>query len=213
MKPTVLVIAVTCLFISTPAYAARKGFAKIGDSWSLFIRGDELNGMFDTVDVSYTPASGGQFANLASGLNAGVPRAPGEPFTFVNRALDQDPLDGGSGWAIVGRTVTANQLSFAGGPLGGRIDTSSGPQGWLFLANLSLTNDSARPFASGRVQLINAGVIVSELPVLLDGSEIIPNPLVPEPASGIIIIAGALGSAALRRDAARPRPRPLPVAR
>lgn len=78
-----------------------------------------------------------EFGRLDSGAVAGIPRPPGQQATYINRMLNADPLDvdGGMAWNILGLTRTPTEVSFAGGPPVGKINTASEPDGRLFLAN------------------------------------------------------------------------------
>jgi hypothetical protein len=213
MKRIAAAIALALALAASEAHAAGFGLAKAGDAWALFLNGDaslfgndaKLNGQFDTIDFLFQMHSGLQLTNISSGLNAGVPRLPGEPFTFRNRALDQDPLDGGLGWNVLAPTpaITPSTIQWAGGPLGGTIDTRVGHKGgWLFLANFYFSPpvDAELPIG-GRIQLISGGNVVMEIPKLLIDMTI-PLPEVPEPAAGVL---GWSLFAALA--AARPWPR------
>ena len=159
-------------------------------AYSIYLNGESANGNFDTVFVKLLPNPGSQFTNQNSGLSAGVPRPAGQPFSYRNRLLDADPADfpGGLGWTILGAVNTANELSFTGGPLGGKIDTGnptlSAPG--LFLVNVNMPTG----YSIYQVQIINGGVLVQD----------INGPLLdPEPSAAILGSMAIVGLAAIRR--------------
>lgn len=162
-RKTLLVLALFAL--ATPrAHAASLSVVTIANVRSIYLDGGAENGTFNTVIFKATPGlmivtlvnAAGQavgpvlnaapglddpvgylpFGNLSNGLTGNIPRPAGQPFTYYNRMLDGDPLDGGMGWSLVGVVRTSTELAFAGGPLGANISTSSQPGGRLFLANL-----------------------------------------------------------------------------
>lgn len=146
-----------------------------------------LDGQIDTIDFMFTAGPPGTLTALSSG--AGKPA--GEPFTYRNRMLDADPLDGGLGWSVVGQTINASGMTWAGGPLGATISTSGQPDGRLFLANLHFNAPANKLSGTGRVQLIRAGNIVAEL---------LPTP---EPAASVL---GVFALVALRAASRGRRP-------
>jgi hypothetical protein len=159
--------AVIVLLIPTAGGAASLVVEPFGNVHSIYLHGGFDNGNFNAVifqattsshDMYYSVAlhviSGVDvlatlstsifqperfFGNFNSGLVAGAPRPAGDAFTHHNRMLDADPEDveGGLDWTILGLIRTPMQLSFTGGPLGGKINTASQPGGRLFIANLS----------------------------------------------------------------------------
>jgi hypothetical protein len=183
--------ALALAVIACNAHAARIGIANVGEAWALFLNGEGASGQFDTVGVVFTASSQFTLTNINSGFIQGfTPRAAGDQSTFINRRLDQDPLDGGLGWSILGREVTADRLTFGGGPLGGAIETRVGHKGgWLFLANFLFSPpvdaESMKFAGSLSVELLRAGRVIATLPTPLEGF-IIPLPEVPEPAAGVL---------------------------
>jgi hypothetical protein len=156
--------------------------------------------IYDVIELTITPLSGVSFANIGSGLNAGVPRGPNENFTFRNRVLDADPLDGGRGWSFPGQTINATTYTWVGGPNPAiPITTATEPGGRLFLGNVSITGQSpaaTRPghVANVSVNLIANGITVQTITGMLSA---------PEPASfGMAGIAAIAGLAFRRRRAA-----------
>ena len=203
----VLCALLATVLCDSPARAARLGFAWVGESWAMFLNGEQLNGQFNAVGVDLRPANPHTFTNIDSGQVAGSPRPPGDPFTYYNRRLNQDAEDGGLGWNILGLTLTSTQVAFLGGPLGQMIDTSSEPFGWLFLANLHglppATTSVPFPLSWPQVRLVNLnGQTVWESSGF--GSVVILGyPIVPEPAAGMLAGLGLMSLAALRRRGVR----------
>jgi hypothetical protein len=128
---------------------------------SIYLVGEAQNGGFDTITLKATPDIGvhvqlinagapiadlqapviltgsvGAFLNLNSGLDAGVPRPAGQAFTYRNRQLEADLLDGGLGWILQDLVMTPSELSFTAGPTTGKITTATEAGGRLFLANI-----------------------------------------------------------------------------
>ena len=103
------------------------------NNWSLYI--DTEATVFGSIQIDVFPRAGIGFGALSSGTS----RAAGDPNTFRNRVLDADPLDGGLGWLVPGAVVNATTFSFGGGPPGEKINSSTQPNGDLFLANFFFT--------------------------------------------------------------------------
>jgi hypothetical protein len=215
LKRIAVAVALVLVLAASDADAARWGLANVGDAWALFLNGDEpwlsnsakLNGQFDSVDVSFTTSNPYTLVKTNSGLFQGMtPRAAGDQSTFINRRLDQDPLDGGLGWKMIRSPITANGFAFVAGPLGGTIDTRVGREdGWLFLANLLFSPpvdaEALRRAGSVKVQLYRADHKVAELFPTLADDIIIPLPEVPEPTGLDVACMGTAGAVAIRRRA------------
>jgi hypothetical protein len=171
------------------ANAASLSLTQNGNIFSLYIAGEEDNGNFDTVDVAISPTVGATFVNIDGGLDGLFGARPaGQNFTFINRFLGRDPVQGGEGWTVLGFTNTATGFGFAGGPLGRTISTADEPGGRLFLANMVLSPPSGN--ADARVQLISAGNVIEELRILF---------VIPEPATITIAGLGLVGVVAASR--------------
>lgn len=159
---------------------------------SVYLDGGALNGAFDLVNFQATASPPGALRNASlTGLVFGVPRPPGDSFTYINRLLFSDPLDfpESLGWSIIGDRVNDPfELSFATGSLTGTITTAGQPDNRLFLANLYLAPGGA---ANVRVRLTSAGAVLSELTTVVR----IPEP----PTAGLIGSGVLLGVAARRR--------------
>lgn len=186
-----LVAAVSVLACST-AQAARIAVVTNGPTASVFLKaglgsenGGDLNGQFDTVDFAFTPTAPAALQSITSGAG---PRPAGDPFTYRNRVLDADPLDDGLGWSIVGQSITANGVVWAGGPLGLTISTGPAAGPGLFLQNFQFNGPANKNVGTGRVQLIRAGTIVAEIPIV-----------VPEPTTIGLFATSLVGLLGLRR--------------
>ncbi|WP_172991871.1 PEP-CTERM sorting domain-containing protein [Lacipirellula parvula] len=162
-----------------------------------------MNDGFNGLAVQIKPNGGGaSFANVNSGLTAGVPRPAGQAFTYRNRVLDFDPLDPeapgvGKGWTILGAINTASEISFAGGPLGRKINTATEPRGELFLANLYM-----QPYFTftAQITLVRGVDTVFTTTFVPPAIELPQLPEVPEPSSAALLVtAGFAGAIAQRR--------------
>jgi hypothetical protein len=194
-------LAVAVLGLATIGSTANAAFLSVSGSngnYAIYLNGEAT--VFDRVYSWVTPDNGAQFQNINGGLNAGAPRGPGNAFTYRNRAIDlaPDDIDNpgiGKGWTLIPpTTVSANQVSFAGGPLVGNISTAAEPGGRLFLANVMLL-----PGAKGSVAatLTHGGVTVGS-----QWTEFLPPPDPnnwPEPATASMARLSLLGLAAFRR--------------
>jgi len=148
MKNLLALAAVASLFVASAANAAVLSVtsnAAQGIYSALINTGSDV---IDTIDVKFTPGAGSTFINNNSGLASGVPRNPGDPFTYPNRKLNADPLDvdGGQGWTFFGLTNNANTLEFTGTPIGSTINTNNTG---LFLGNVMLNS----PASTGTVTI------------------------------------------------------------
>jgi hypothetical protein len=165
--------------------------AATNSSWAIYLDGSPQNGDFNAVKFDATPV-GGTFLNTTGGLDGGVPRPPGQAFTYYNRLLNADPLDFPASlqWTLLGISANANLLGFTGGPLGLSISTAGQPGGRLFLGNVL---PSAGGSFIAKVQLSNAaGNIVADL-------QAVP---VPEPTSAAVVGAAmAIWTLSRRRRA------------
>jgi hypothetical protein len=160
--------------------------------YSLYFNGGAENGNFDTIIVDILPLAGAQFLNTNSGNEASRPRPPGMPYTYINRAINTDPFDypEGLGWTILGLAPTyelANGLQFTAGPLGGKINTSTMPNGELFLANIIMPPDAQ---AMASVQVVSVGTILQTLTATFP---------IPEPAAAGLATVALLSLAAIGR--------------
>ncbi len=136
-----LSLTVALAFLVLPhAHAASLSVVKTGTAYAVYLNGGADNGGFDTIAVNLTPTGSATFTNQTSGLVAGVPRPAGQAFSYPNRALGGDPLDGPPflAWVILDPMNTPTRLSFDGGPLGQKISTASQPGENLFLANVNM---------------------------------------------------------------------------
>jgi hypothetical protein len=174
MKPIAAQTAVVSALVCSAANAASVTMIPSFSShaWSMYLDGQEADGNFDRVFVRILPltspyAPAFRFFNQSSGLSSGTPRPPGQTLSYRNRILDADPNDplvpGGLGWTIDDAVNTPNELSFRGGPLGGKIDTGNPTRGapGLFLANV-FTYDVPSG-GTYQVQIFNDGALVQEL--------------------------------------------------
>jgi hypothetical protein len=191
---SILTLALVGLVASTAnAASLRVEMTKGNQTNAIYLIGAEHNKLFNTVKLEATPDAGGTPANAFgspnSGLNAGVPRPAGEAFTYLNRQLNADPLDGGLGWSLLGTSTTANLLGFSGGPLGANISTEATG---LFLGNVQFAGAGMR--GTAKVQLSDAaGAVIADLTAPLG---------IPEPGSLGLVGMGMLALAAVRRRVA-----------
>jgi hypothetical protein len=183
MKWFLVAVALASAFVCTAAHAATITTTQNGSAHSLYLNGE--TDVFDTVEVVVTPEPGNTFTPR-SGIEPGVPRPPGQPFTYLNRVLNGDPLDDPSflGWSILGLTITANEFKFTGGPLGQTIETN----GDLFLANLNFGSPSGR--ATAVVKTYRIGNVVADLSLTFP---------IPEPAALALAVMGLAGLVAASR--------------
>jgi hypothetical protein len=185
------------------------GDPSVNSVYSIYLNGEAHSGAFDYIRFFAVPLSpfgpsAASFLSLNGGLAAGVPRPPGQAFTYRNRMLSVDPLEPdmpgvGKGWAIFNPVTSSNQLSFEGGPLSGKISTADEPNGDLFLANFNLPTPSAT-YAYVSVVLVNEGVVVSRLE---EYSVLTPPILFPEPGSAALCAAAFIGMVAVKRRGGR----------
>jgi hypothetical protein len=197
MKALFSLALAVCILAASTAQAARVAVTTNGNVASVYLKaakgaenGGDLNGDFDTLDFLFNSSTGVEMTNITSGNNAGVPRPAGDPFTYRNRVLEGDPLDGGLGWNVLAPNpaITPTEMQWTGGPLGGTIATGDAAGPGLFLANLQFGGPANKASGAGRVQLISAGNIVATIPIII-----------PEPASFGILGVAMMGLAGLRR--------------
>ncbi|BBO31470.1 hypothetical protein PLANPX_1082 [Lacipirellula parvula] len=201
---TLVILATACLCASTDAATLVGYQSNGGHSISLFLKGGALNNGFNALSLK---ATSNAFANVNSGLAAGVPRPAGQAFTYRNRALELDPLDPdvpgvGKGWTILGPIINTTEVSFGGGPLGKKITTAGEPRGELFLANLYSGQLNGFSEFNATLTLVYGGdtVLTESLSVPLGGLP--PLPEVPEPSSAALFMAAIVGGAIAQRKRA-----------
>jgi len=177
---------------AAPMFAVKPIDVSPNNVYSFYVDGAELNGSFDTIYFQAKP-TGGTFINQLSGALGGVPRPPGDLFSYPNRLLTADPLDFPGGLALtqVGLVNTPQELSFTVGKLGGTLTTADQVNGDLFLGNVNLSGPTAG--FTFQVQLISAGNVIYD-PGILVGP-----PIVPEPASFSIAALSFVGLMAAGR--------------
>lgn len=210
-----LFLAVLLAFIAGRAQAAPiwhiKPIGQAADSvWSFFIDGDNLNGAFNAIEFKTWTYPQGRFGNNNSGASAGVPRPPGQQFTYMNRMLGADPVDfpGGYHLAISNLVNTPRELSFTATALNGTISTAAEPGDDLFLGNFYVPSFTVIPdsYYLFRIRLLTAGAAAYDSgpiyyqmgPITMDGP---PQWIVPEPATAFLGSAAgiALGAVTRRR--------------
>lgn len=160
-----------------------------GVAHAIFLDGGVHNGIFTAVDFKVAPASAeAPFINQSSGLDGGVPRLPGAPFSFLNSGVPltfagiTSELKIGD-WPKLGAKNLPTEVGFGSGPLGQKIDTRLLPGGRLFLANVMLPSADARLVGSFRVA--NASGLLQEI-------------VIPEPAADLLA-AACVGAALVAR--------------
>ncbi|MBL9165331.1 MAG: hypothetical protein JNL18_21570 [Planctomycetaceae bacterium] len=176
------------LAASLPARAAQLSMTRNGAIYIFYVDGESLNGGFETIYFQAKATPPGKFANVPNGAAPpGVPRPPGDSFTYPNRMLIADPLDfpGALGLSMVGFINNGQELSYAVGNLFGTITTANQPNGDLFLANLYVPDPT---HFTATVQLISAGTVVFEA-----------TQTIPEPAAGLVALVGLSSLLAFRR--------------
>jgi hypothetical protein len=182
---------VVCSTVNAASLRVHPSFSPTG-IYSVYVNGGTDNGNFDTLIVDIKPDAPALFLNPNSGNEPGVgPRPAGQPFTYINRMINASPDDvpGGLGWTVLGLAPTAelaNGLSFTTGPLGSTINTSGMLNGELFLVNFMIPAGAS---ATGGVQLVSAGTVLRNLP-LID---------IPEPTTAGLASLALVGLAAARR--------------
>ncbi|BBO31468.1 hypothetical protein [Lacipirellula parvula] len=169
-----------------------------GQAMSLFLRGDALNNSFNGMSLEVT---GNSFLNLRNGLDAGVPRPAGQPFTYRNRALDLDPLDPdapgiGKGWTVLSPIQTSTHFSFGGGIIGKQISTATEPRGELFLANLFVSDSFSSIHCE--LTLVNGVDTVLKQSLFFFPELNFPLPKLPEPSSAALLVTAGLAAIAAR---------------
>lgn len=171
--------------------------------WSVFLDSSAISSPFSLIDFKVT-ARQGEFQNINSGLNSGVPWPAGELFTYRNRLLDIDKYDlpnspPGKGWVVL-HSTSASEIYLGGGLSNGIIDTSGEVGGKLFLTNI---HRSAGATFDIEVQLLSSSgtTISTQHHNFLDLAEWTYPELseLPEPGSHLLMLAGVIGLAAMRR--------------
>lgn len=186
----IVTLLIGAAFHSSRVSAASLSVDQVGNVFSLYLNGQGFNGQFDVVGADVIPAAPALFANIDSGLNGPTPRSAGEPFTFRSRWLDALVIDGGQGWSVLGITTSPTLVTFAGAPLGQKIDTSTQPGGRLFLANVVLPYGAT---ATANVELVGNGLTLTKL------STTFATGNVPEPATLTLAGLSLAGLFAVRR--------------
>lgn len=153
--------------------------------YSFYIDGDDQNGKFDTLYFE-TRALTGEFLNVTSGNVFGVPRPPGDPFTYGNTMIMAHPDEFPGGLMLVRDAYINNsqELSYLAAKFGGKISTASQSGGDLFLGNVMLSDPQA--IGAFRIWLLSAGLTVYDTGVLQF------SPTIPEPACTSLMAAGIL---------------------
>ncbi|HMO85038.1 MAG TPA: hypothetical protein PKC18_08990 [Lacipirellulaceae bacterium] len=185
-----LAVALTLMACST-AQAARIAVTTNGNVASVFLKGDDLNGVVNALGFRFEATAPAVFVNPVNGLLAGEPRPAGQQFTHRNRALDLATDEGGLGWTLLNTTpaTSATLMTFEGGPLGGTIDTGPADGPGLFLANFFFNGPAVKTVGTGQVWLLNAA-----------GDELFRgNITIPEPAALGLGSFALIGIAGLRR--------------
>jgi hypothetical protein len=168
--------------------AAQFSMTNNGPIYTFYVDGESLNGGYETIYFQAKATPPGKFANFANGYSiAGIPRPPGQSFTYPNNMLVTDPLDfpGGLRLMRLGLRNLGPELSYTVGNLFGTITTANEPNGDLFLANLYVPDSTA---FTATVQLISAGTVVFEA-----------TQTIPEPAAGLVALVGLSNLLAFRR--------------
>ncbi|QDT72961.1 hypothetical protein [Lacipirellula limnantheis] len=197
MKQTVLLAAFIATAFFRPVVAAEfvvKPNISLNNVYNFYVDGGNFNGSFDTIFFQ-AKSYRGSFINANSGASAGVPRPPGDLFTYPNRMLTADPLDFPGGLALtqVGLINNGQELSFTVGKLGGTITTAAENAGDLFLGNVMMSSGGGFSY---QIQLISAGNVLYDT-----GINTIPltDPTFPEPSGLVIAAVGMVGLLSSRR--------------
>jgi hypothetical protein len=180
-----------CLLIAlgSTAHAASLSYTQTNTAFAIFLDGEEHNDQFETIFFEVKPNPPAEFNNNNTG-GVGVPRPPGQPFTYYNRLLDADPLDfpGALGLTQVGLVKTPQELSFTVGNLFGTVTTAAQSNGDLFLGNVNMPGAGAS--ANVLVQLIRAGNLVQELRMTIP---------IPEPSAATMAMTALTATTIVRR--------------
>jgi hypothetical protein len=165
MKLSVVAAIAYAVIAPSPIRAATLSYTQTGDVYAIVVDAEEHNGAFETVVFEARPMGSSAFANQATGNVVGIPRPPGDPFTYMNRLLTAHPLDFpdaiGYGLSLFELVNPPDRLFFVLGRQRGNISTASEPGGDLFLANLYMPGGAAS--AEVTVQLLGGGILVREL--------------------------------------------------
>lgn len=182
MKLKFLAAVIFTSVLSSPLNAAQLRVDEFGNStYGVYLNGEELNGLFDTVIVDIRPDSGFAFAN-PEGRNGSSTDPTGTSKTFINAFLSPCPCFGGGNFSILGPMVSETQVAFTAGPLGETIDTVNGPNvgdSGLYLVHVWLP----RGTASANVKMVSAGTIVADLTTSFG---------VPEPSMSLLLCVSVL---------------------
>lgn len=189
MRNAMVLGTLTSLLICSASHGARVRVDEFGGGvFGVYLDGEELNGLFDTVIVNIRPDDGFAFANIdEDGADGFTPRPAGDPLTYINAFLGA-PSTFCCGFSVLGPVTSSTEISFTTGPLGQTIDTENGPfirDNGLFLVNIHLPNGTA----SANALLVRAGTVVADLTMPFG---------VPEPAT-TAMLACALACVASHR--------------
>jgi hypothetical protein len=197
--------------LASAASAASMALTYQNNAYAFYLNAGEYNGAFDTIYFQAKATLPAIFENLNTWGGEAFPQPPGNTFTYYNRLLSADPLEypGAVALTQVGTVITAQEVSFTVGKLGGTISTADQPYGYLFLANVY---QSSAPSWVATLQMISAGTIVQEFHLVTPLTP--PGPQLPEPASVAMFGLGSLAlSAIIRRQSPgkRVRQRAIPI--
>jgi len=160
--------------------------------YSFYIDGDDQNGKFETFYFEARAVTGA-FLNTSSGNVLGVPRPPGDPFTYPNGMITAHPEDFPDALMLSRLTYVNNsqELSYLVGRQFGPISTASQVGGDFFLGNVMLSDVQA--IGTFRIWLLSAGRTVYDTGMLPF------SPTIPEPASLSVAVVGIIGLLSSRR--------------
>ena len=175
--------------LSAPMYTVVPAANNI---YSFYIDGDDQNGKFETFYFE-AKAVTGAFLNTSSGNVLGVPRPPGDSFTYGNTMITAHPDEFPGGLMLVRDDYTnnSNELSYLAARYFGQITTASQVGGDLFLGNVMLSD--AQAIGTFRIWLLSAGRTVYDTGVLRF------SPSIPEPVGLTAAVIGFMGLITSRR--------------